>query len=306
LSRLRADQIHSEYYPPRARWFSRVLIPWLALHRVLHLERIHLPSGISFLQFILSLLLPGYAFFAKGRRLLGWCFVGAYFAFAIIFVVALGYLISGMAFGFMIAAHASSIVFLEGHWLREGARFSLRLVLSIITLLVVWQIFYSPFLRFAQAHWIMPLQVKERVVVIQRITPVDAIRPGEFIVYSISSDQIGDGHQPGGAVRVQDGLASGPVLAVGGDRIRFSSESFFVNGRAHALLPHMPVSGELTVPEKHWFIWPELGIYQQGNTREETIASMMFQLAMVSEEQFAGKPFRHWFGRRQIYHEPIR
>src|SRR5206468_3177170 len=108
------------FYPPRARWYSGLYYPWFRLRRALHLESIHLPAGISFRQFVLGLLIPGYAFFANGRWVLGWVFLCLYGVAAVVFIVALGYQIASLSFGLMIASHTSSIVFLEGYWLRDS------------------------------------------------------------------------------------------------------------------------------------------------------------------------------------------
>jgi hypothetical protein len=62
----------------------------------------------------------------------------------------------------------------------------------------------------------------------------------------------------------------------------------------------MPKSGDVAVPEKHWFVWPELGISGYGNTPEGNITAMMQQLALVPENDFVGKPFKRWLWRRQI------
>jgi len=141
---------------------------------------------------------------------------------------------------------------------------------------------------------LMPLRVNGRVVVVQTFSASKAVRRGDWIAYSL----------PGGAgtgVLVQEGLSLGPVLAAGGDHLRFSPKTFEVNGVQRPLLPHMPTSGELLVPENHWFIWPELGISGHGNVAEANISATMLQLANVSEPRFIGKPFKRWFWRRQIF-----
>ena len=114
-----------------------------------------------------------------------------------------------------------------------------------------------------------------------------------------SRHSTGDAHG-GGAIWLQAGFSWGPVLAVAGDRVTFSTNSFSVNGAAQPLRPHMPAGGELVVPEKHWFVWPELDINGHGNYGEANLSAVMLQLATVSEVTFVGKPFRHWFWRRQI------
>jgi hypothetical protein len=85
-----------------------------------------------------------------------------------------------------------------------------------------------------------------------------------------------------------------------GDEIRFTTNSFTVNGVTRPLLSRMPTGGVVTVPEKHWFIWPNMAtIGGHGNVSEATISGIMLQMAFVPQEQFAGKPFKKWFGRRQ-------
>jgi len=70
--------------------------------------------------------------------------------------------------------------------------------------------------------------------------------------------------------------------------------------RPEARLNHMAESDEAVVPEKHWFIWPELTIRGHGAVPETTLISTMLQLATVSEQQFEGKPMKRWFWHRQL------
>ncbi len=292
------DELTSAYYPPRARWYSPLFCFWFPFRRVLHLEKIHLPRGYSFHQFVLSLLLPGYAMIANGRRILGRAFMGAYFFAALVFAVALGYQLGNIGYGLMIAAHASSLIFLESHWLRNS-QFQLRFGLAIVTLLALWLGVYSPAVDFAQSHWLMPLRVRGQVVIVQRAISPGRIQPGARIMYRLPEAETGEAHG-GGAVRVQGGYGFGPVLALAGDRVEFSTNSYNVNGVSRPLLPYMPTGGEVIVAEKQWFVWPEFDISMRGNVNGANITAVMLQVATVSENQYAGKPFRHWFGRRQI------
>lgn len=298
MARAKTHEIVSPYYPPRARWYSPVLRPWHEFHRALHLERIHLPGGVTTLQFLLSLILPGYAFFASGRRILGLAAVAIYVNALVVFIVALGYQIGGLAFGLVIAVHATSIVFLEGYWLRESCRFGLRVVLALLTLFVVWFLIYAPVVDLVQAHWLMPLRVQGRVIVVQHMTSPKLVQRGDHLIYTLGATHNALIHNE--AVFVQSGYGWGGVLAVAGDVVNFSVNSFSVNGVPHPLLPHMPQSGGLVVPEKHWFIWPELDLNGHGNVGEANISAMMLQLAVVSEDQYVGRPFKRWFFRRQI------
>ena len=300
MARPNIESVHPEYYPPRARWYGRLFHPWFKFRRELHLEKVRLPAAFTLFHFVLSLILPGYVFFVKGRPLLGWAFMIAYFLAAMTFVVALGYQLGGVGYGLMISAHASSIIFLEGCWLREQCSFGVRLALAGCTLVVVWLAFYAPLIGFAERHFIMPLRVRGNVVIMQQVSSPSRIKSGDWVMYSLKSESMGDAHRGGGAVWIQAGLGFGPVLALAGDSVEFSTNCFTVNGVAQPLRPHMPTSGELVVPEKHWFVWPEFDIYQHGNVSEANLTAIMLQMSTVSEVEFIGKPFKHWFWRRQI------
>ena len=251
---------------------------------------------------MLSLVVPGYALLANGRRILGWSFLAVYGVSVVLFVVALGYQIGGVGYGLMISVHASSIIFLEGYWFLEmsGVKALVyRFALAVVTLLVVWLAIYSPPVDYVQAHWVTPLRVRDKVVVLRRLALVGDVQRGDFVMYEMREGGLGEAHGGGGAVWVRAGFGWGPVLAVSGDRVEFSTNSFSVNGSGRPRLPYMPTSGEVWVPEKHWFIWPELAISNPRNAGEANISAMMLRMATVGEVQFVGKPFQHWFGRRQ-------
>jgi hypothetical protein len=135
------------------------------------------------------------------------------------------------------------------------------------------------------------------VMVMKPVRFSGSVQRGDRLLYSIGGNETYHGH---GGVWVQPGFGWGPVLAVAGDTIRFSTNAFFINGQEQPRLPHMPTTGEVLVPEKHWFIWPELDISGHGNVGEANISAIMLQMATVSQEQFIGKPFKRWLWRRQI------
>ncbi len=299
VARTNVEDSESAYYPPRARWYGRLYYPWFELRRVLHLQAIYLPNGITFVQFVLSLVVPGYAFFASGRPILGWPFLGGYCLAALLFGVGLGYQAGSVGYGLMISAHASSIVFLEGCRLRGRYGFGFRLVLAVVTLLAVWLAVYSPAVGFIERHWIMPLRVRGNVIIVRRLASPHKVGRGDWMIYSVPEGGNGNAHG-GGAVWVRSGFGWGQVRAVAEDRVEFLPGSFAVNGVAQAPLPHMPSSGTLVVPEKHWFIWPEFDINGHGNVGEANLSATMLRLATVSESQFIGKPCKHWFWRRQV------
>ncbi len=293
------NRIVSPYYPPRARWYSPLFALGHAVRRRTGLDRLHLPDGIPAWAFIVSLLVPGLAFIVRKERLIGRAILLGYGLLAFVFIVWLGYPVANLAFGLMLAAHVTSISFLLQRWLAD-ARFGFRIATSVILLALVGGGLYAPLRHELQTKYLMPLRIKENVVILQTFSSLRSIRRADWIAYSLKSHSVGDAHTEGGAVWTQAGFGWGPVLAVAGDRIRFTPQTFEINGVAQKKLPHMPTTGEMVVPEKHWFLWPEIVISGHGNTTEATIASAMLQMATVPETQFIGKPFKRWFWRRQI------
>jgi len=84
-----------------------------------------------------------------------------------------------------------------------------------------------------------------------------------------------------------------------GDHVRFTTNSFEVNGLGQRRRDSMPQSGEFVMPEKHWLVWPDIAMMGHGHVNESQISTMLLEIAMISEDRFAGKPFKRWFWRRQ-------
>jgi hypothetical protein len=283
----------SPYYPPRAKWYSPLFQLGNALRRRAYLDRIQLPGGITLGAILKSVWWPGIAFFVRGEKLIGTAIMFASVWLTIIFIVWLGYPAANIAFGLLLSAHVTSLVFLCGSWL-AGVRFRARIGFTLAVLLAVGLFVYAPLRNLLQTRWLMPVRTNERVVVVQRMASANSIQRGDWIAYTLPSDRGVTG------VRIREGLGLGPVLATAGDQIQFTTNGFAINGKLRTALPHMPQSGELTVPEKHWFVWPDLAINAHGNVGEGPISATMLQLAIISETDFIGKPFKRWFWRRQL------
>ena len=167
----------------------------------------------------------------------------------------------------------------------------------MVTTFAVWGLAYAPLVNYAERHWIIPLRIGERVVVVQRRVPPSSIKRGDWLAYTISGDRyVGDREQ---GVYLGSGIGLDPVLALPGDRIRFAPDAMFVNDQPQPLAAHMPVGAELVVPEKVWFIWPNLDMRGHGRVSEASISGTLQRTAMVPEKEIIGRPFKHWFGRHQ-------
>ena len=286
------DHLTSSYYPPRAHWYSRLLLMAGGVHRHLALDRLRLPAGVPFARVVASLLVPGLGFYLRGLRLWGKAAMGFCALLAFIFIVGLGSTAGNLAFGLLLSTHVTSLIYVLEPWL-AGEKYRTRLLFSAGVLFALACFVYLPGRNLIQEEWLMPLRVKGRVVVVHRLAHPRALTRGTWIAYTIE----GSGQN---AVNVQSGFSLGPVLALAGDQVRFTKSAFEVNGVAQPRLDNMPQVGEWVVPEKHWFVWPEVAMSGHGNVPAEGIAATLLRVGTISEAQFVGRPFKRWFGRRQL------
>ncbi len=290
-------KMSSPYYPQRARWYSRFYYWRMAARRVLALDRIHVPRELSVLGFVGGFLVPGLAVLLRRPRYWGMLAMATCAVLFLFFMVWLGYPSGNFAIGLMISIHVSGFAYYCSPVLRNQdfwhrILFTTAIFLSLVLLL------YAPLWNVIQNHWVMPLRTNGEVVIVGKIIPAGDIRRGDRIAYTLSgyhfSNHFGQG------VSSQKSLALGAVLAAAGDRVEFSTDKFTVNGVTRPSLPHMPDSGNLVVPENHWFIWPNIAITGNWNVGEANISTAMLQMADVTENQYVGKPFNHWLWRKQI------
>ena len=135
-------------------------------------------------------------------------------------------------------------------------------------------------------------------MIVQRGVAANSIKRGDWLAYQIAGDSyMGEREQ---SVYLGSGIGLDPVLAVPGDRVRFTAEAMFVNDSALPHAPHMPVQGEFVMSQKVWFIWPSLDIRGGGRVPEANISGTHATHSNgPSRKQIIGRPFKRWFGRRQ-------
>lgn len=290
----------SPYYPPRARWYSPVLDIGNAVRRRLALERLafSLPDEARISHLIAGFLVPGLAVYFRGPQLWGKVAMASSALLALVFIVWLGYPVANLAFGLMISLHTTGFVYYCGPLLRDETVFR-RLVFTFLVLIGIGFALYLPARNFIQNHWVTPFRLYGHVVVAQRSFQARQIVRGDWVAYTFNEEATGANYH-GGVVQLQSGMNLGPVLGVAGDQVVFSTNSFSVNGVSHPRLAHMPASGELVVPEKHWFIWPNLDISGYGDVGEARVSGALMGLSDVDRSQFFGKPLQHWFWRKQV------
>jgi hypothetical protein len=298
VARLNTEAVPSEYYPPRARWYGLFFYLGNAVQRRLALDRIHLPREITLGGLVAGFLVPGLAIWLRGPRLWGHAVLAASAALILVFIAWLGCPAGNFAFGWLISLHCTGFVYYCSP-LMAGEPLRHRLALTFLMLLAFGLLLYMPARWYIQGHWLMPLRLHGQVIVVQRSFQTRNIQRGDWVAYTLDENNVGENYH-GGIVRVRNGVSLGPVLALAGDQVVFSTNSFSVNGILHTNLAYMPHAGTFTVPEKHWFIWPNLGISGYGDVGEARINTAMLGLADVAETNFFGKPFHRWFWRKQI------
>jgi hypothetical protein len=284
-------RVPSSYDPPRARNTNRLWYVWFELRRTLELRGIQPCGAIHLREWLLGLACPGYTFTVLGWKKLGMAIRWGYLFLLLLFVVTLGYPVSNLAFGLMLAAHAISVIQL----LLRGMRplgFATRGALALFCLFALYVLVYEPAVAWFTSHWAMPLRLEGRVLVIDPRVSAAAVRPGDLVAYRL-------GQTGGAGYYFRGGFGIDKVLAGPGDEVVFLPGQFEVNGNARAPLPWMPDQGRVRVPEKQWLIWPRVDMVQtHGNPTN--LAAILLQAALVPERQLVGKPYDHWFGRRQL------
>lgn len=288
-----SEKFNSPYYPRRARWYGFLFNFGNTIRRGIAFDRIRLPREMSFGGLIASLLIPGMGVYLRGPRIYGKAALVACGFLFFLFIVWLGYPLGNYAFGLLLSAHVTGFVYYCSPWLANET-FGCRILLTIGALLGLGLLVYRPL----QTHWLLPLRVNGHTVILEKFALAHGVKRGDWVAYKFSgyffSNHMGQG------VLDRTSLGLGSVLATAGDRVEFSTNNFTVNGVPQPHLSHMPTSGNLVVPENHWFIWPNLAISGNWNVGEADISSAMLQIASVPEKQFVGKPFKRWFWRKQI------
>lgn len=262
------------------------------MRRRLWLDRFALPEGISAIGLTASFLVPGLGVYCRSR-FWGKPTMITCAALLLIFFAALGHPLANMAFGLLLSIHVTGITYYCSPWLKSE-RLVTRIVVALLLTFCLSSLIYLPLRNTMQKHWFAPLRMGNGVVVVHKLAHPGNVTRGEIVAYNLAG--LSQKY-----INAYGGLTAGTVLGVSGDKIEFNKATYAVNGIARPRLPHMPKTGSVVVQENNWFIWPDLAITGgHGNVPEETISSTMLQMAIVPQTEFAGKPFKRWFGRRQV------
>jgi hypothetical protein len=286
------SQMENSYYPPRARWYSHLYL----LSKICPKFYSEDPS-ISFRKVLLAIILPTFSFWLLKKKLLWQTSFSSYVIANFLFFSLLGSIIANIAFGLLIAIHTIGvIVFIDYFYSKsddQQIRSSIlrRIVLVLGICFILTQLIYIPLRNQMIAHLLFPVKKNGQTIIVNKLQSVASIQKNDWIVYKIETNSNRE-------IYIREGFGLEQIIAFPGDHIQFSSDCFYVNKRSFPRLADMPTEGELTVPEKSWFIWPHFDIFARGNT---DISRTMMHLAVVPQSSFMGKPFQHWFWRKQNF-----
>jgi len=257
----------SSFYPPRARWYGCIFYFGNAVRHLLALDRIRLPAEINFRELAGSFFIPGLAVYLRGPHRWGRMAMSGCALLFLIFIVWLGYPAANFAFGLLLSIHTTGLVYYCSPWLIHEP-FRSRMFFTIGTMLALGLLFYLPLRSAIQNHWLMPLRMGDRVMVVSVGTRPELLKRGDWAAFRTSAD--------GGSEINEVGFVLGPVLGLGGDRVE-----------------------SVAVPEKHWLMRAEF-VRHYTHDPFGTRSGIVQQMVIVSREDFVGRPFNRWFFRKQI------
>lgn|ERR1017187_975481 len=261
------SKLTSSYYPPRARWYGRVFYLGIAVRHLLALDRIRLPQEMVFRELAGVFFIPGLAVYLRGPRRWGQAAMAGCALLFLVFIVRLGYPAANFAFGLMLSIHTTGLVYYCSPWLIHEP-FRSRIFFTIGMMLALGLFFYMPLRSTIQNHWLIPLRVGDRVMVVSVGTKPESLKRGDWAAFRSSPNGGGEA-----------GFVLGPVLGLGGERV-----------------------DSLEVPENHWLMRAE---FVRNYTHEPfglfaTQGGIVQQMVILSREEFIGRPFNRWFFRKQI------
>jgi hypothetical protein len=236
--------------------------------------------------------IPGLAVHLRGPRNVGKAALWTCAGLLLVFVLFLGYQVGNIAFALLLSVHVTGLLyFLQPAFgnLKLGSRF----LLSIAVLMALSLFLYLPLRNFFQNHFFAPLRTQNRVIVVTRFFFANSLRRGDWLAFRFE-EATGHGY------RVKGGVGFGPVLALPGDRVRFTPDGVEVNGRVWPRRLHMPGQGEFRLPGNCWFVWPDVAKMGYVNAPAgPELSSALISAGTIEKGQIVGKPCRRWFWRRQ-------
>ncbi len=241
---------------------------------------------------LLWLFVPGAMWMGHGRRRLGRVVMAAWLTLGAVHVMLLGETVATSALILACGLHSVTAAAVVATWLAAlpPLKRCLRTALYAVLIAVL---LYSVVLPAVLSAVVRPITVwNDSLLIRSGLMDFSGHRQrGDWIAYQLPPGE--------GYVITRDGLGFDRILALPGETVRFHEDAFEVNGRAYERVsPHMPVTGEITVPAGHYFIWPANAAFRHVD--DQTERHLLLKLAMIAGEDVRGAAYHRWFWRTQV------
>jgi len=212
---------------------------------------------------MLGILVPGLAVYLRGPREWGRVAMITWAVLFLMFTIWLGYPAANLAFGLMVSLHATGFIYYCSPILHAW-QYRTRFLFTVLVLMSIGLLIYLPVRGLVQNHLLMPLRNGNQVVIVCAQRGPVSLELGEWAAFAYDN-----------------GIIFGKIIGLGGDEVNSTK-----------------------VPKNYWLISVQFVrryYYHHDLFRMYTGRSEVFeQNIVVSPEGFVGKPFKHWFWRKQI------
>lgn len=248
-----------------------------------------MPDGARPRDLLPGVLIPGYAFGLRRDARLGRLLMLAGAVLLLLGFAGLGRFWGAASVALLVGLHGASLVEFLRPWLMECRR-GLRLITSVAAVAALLLGVYLPFQAVVARHVAVPVRHGDQVIVVRPTSDWTGVGRGTWVAYTLPDDQAS-------GVIVIGGVSLGPVLARAGDTVEFLGAQIRVGDGLLPAKAGMPAEGRVTVRAGQWFIWPELRVHRAGGG---SVENALYQYAFVSYDALVGRPYEHWFFRRQV------
>ncbi|MEY4489410.1 MAG: hypothetical protein RIQ79_1918 [Verrucomicrobiota bacterium] len=211
----------------------------------------------------------------------------AIYGVALLFALAAyGRTLGGAAFGLLIALHAIGIAaYLDT--MSPTISFHYRCARSLV-LVAAMATIIGVGLGRVTSWFILPIEAKEGVLLINPLDHGRPLVPGEVMAYNLKGGY-------GGGIAIGGGIYLGQVLGGPGASVQFEPVFYVVNGVRHPSLPHMPKKGKVVAKSDQLLIWPTV-FHFSYNPGAIILPETM---ALVPDSALVGRPYKRWFWHTQ-------
>ncbi len=289
-------EVKPEFYPPRAGRGAKFLDVFFAARRGLSRWERRRRKGLSPpVRAVLVACVPAYGFAARGYTVVALIALLLWGLSAGVLLVFLGREPANYATAVLVGVHMTGLLcgFHRSLFLPKRKSGNGPEILAVFLLVFVGYLLAFQVVRTVA----FPAEHRSGVVVLSGLTFVGNLKRGDVVGYRVRHRGLG------GGVIVREGYGLDRVVGLPGDRVIFHEDAVEVAGVEYPSQEGMPTRGEMVVPKDRWLIWPS-GLSIHAAAEEDVIFEVISRVAFVPKRDIVGKPFEHWFWRKQEY-EPV-